>query len=177
MNEKSKRLLIVALALTLAACGRHKNAEPAPAPAPAQPANTQAVPVPEPPPKVNEPPPVVKKDTAIQKLFSGNFQAKTGQAVSGLASLMKSEDGYAIRLEHLRIDGDMPALDVVLSPQDHVATAADLGNALVLGEVKGATGNMNYALPAGSDPAHFHTVVLLVRGSKQVLATAALGLM
>ena len=175
MNQKSKLLLTAALMLTLAACSRHKNAEPAPAPD--QPANGQSVPVPEPAPQVNEPAPVVKKDSATQRLFSGPLQATAGHTVSGGVALMRSEDGYAIRIEHLRIDGILPELDVVLSTQTSVGSVADLGSVLALGEIKGATGNMNYPLSAGVDPAQYHTLVLLLRDKNQVFATASLGLM
>ena len=177
MNQKSITLLAVLMTLALTACNRHKNSEPAPAPE-QPPAQGEAAVVPEPPPQVNEPPPVVKKDTATQRLFSGSLQAMTAQPVHGVVALMKSEDGYAIRIEHLRIDGAMPEIDVVLSTQESVSSASALGAGVVaLGEIKGATGNMNYPLSAGIDPGNYHTVVLLLHGKNQVFATASLGLM
>lgn len=172
MSQASKILLIVLLSV-VAGCGRHKS------PAPNQPAVPPAVParVPEPPPQVNEPPPVVHMDSGVQTLFSGDLHATQGLQIRGTVALMKSDEGYAIRLEHLRIDGEAPTLDVILSRKTSIGGTAETGDALTLGEVKGATGNMNYPLQAGVDPSAYHTVALVARGTGQIVATASLGLM
>ena len=174
MNYKMSVLLSLLLVLTLSACNRHKTADATPPSAEPEAAPATAPMAPEPPPQVNEPPPVVKKDSAAQRLMAGDLQAAGSQAVSGVAALMKSDDGYAVRIEHLRIDGTMPELEVLLSTQTK-PTPTNLGNALMLGELKGATGNMNYALSAGIDPAKYPTLVLRERGSGVLFATASLG--
>lgn len=174
MNHASKILLASALT-ALAACNRHSNT-PAPAAPPAAAPVGQAVPVPEPPPQVNEPQPVVKKDTATQKLFSGPLQAATPQPVHGTAILLRTQDGYGVRLEHLWIEGEAPTLDVVVSSRAAI-NDGDLADAVTIGEVKGTTGNMNYALPAGTDPGSYHSLALVVRGQNRVFARTAFGLM
>jgi hypothetical protein len=174
MKSTTRILTLSLFALALAACNRHKNAEPAAAPAADNAQVQPAVPVE--PPKVNEPPPVVHKDSATQKLFSGDLQPAMAQPVSGSASILKSEDGFVVRIEGLHIADDAPELDVVLSKQTG-ASAADIASGLSVGEVKGATGNMNYPLKAGTDINEYHTLLLVVRGKNQVYASASFGLM
>jgi hypothetical protein len=179
MNAKTKLLAVGLFALALAACGRHKKTEPTaalPEQNPVAVAAAEQPPVPAEAPKVNEPPPPVSKDTAAQKIFSGVLQPSGVQHVSGAATILKTDDGYAVRIEGLRIDDDLSAIDVVLTTHP-VSSAADAANGVVVGEIKGATGNMNYPLRAGFDPTKYPTLSLIVRGKNQLLATASFGLM
>lgn len=177
MNNKKISLALIVAAIAISACNRHKNQQPIAQPtAPSAASAEQAVPVPVEPPKGNEPQPKVSRDSATQKLFAGQFKASDGQIVHGTALILKTDDGYAVRIEGLHVDDNLPAIQVVLSTHP-VNSIADTANGTVVGEIKGSTGNMNYPVEAHLDPAKYQTLSLIVRSQNLLLATASFGLM
>ncbi|MEU8890566.1 DM13 domain-containing protein [Streptomyces sp. NPDC048442] len=83
-------------------------------------------------------------------------------ATSGTARTVRLADGgrTVLRLEDLATS-EGPDVRVYLSRRDAGAAEAGLGQGAVeLGRLKGNRGNQNYAVPAGTDPVGYRSVVI-----------------
>ncbi|OKH98607.1 hypothetical protein A6A06_30090 [Streptomyces sp. CB02923] len=82
-------------------------------------------------------------------------------ATSGTARTLRLADGgRVVRLEDLKTS-EGPDVRVYLSHRSAAEAAKGLGaDAVELGGLKGSLGNQNYAVPAGTDPAGFRSVVI-----------------
>ena len=81
---------------------------------------------------------------------------------SGRATLYELPDGnHVVRFEDFRTTNG-PALVVYLAKHASPARAADVtdGGFIDLGKLKGNVGNQNYPVPAGTDVAEYHSVVI-----------------
>lgn len=77
---------------------------------------------------------------------------------SGSATLYTLADGSnVVRLEDFEVTNG-PDLHVLLSTSDD--PAADLGDYLDLGSLKGNVGNQNYDIPAGVDVSRYRSVII-----------------
>ena len=101
--------------------------------------------------------------TAAQVVASGEFRdADRAHQGSGTATLVALPGGgHEIQLTKFQVTNG-PDLKVWLSAHPDPASSSDVsGNAWVsLGQLKGNIGDQAYALPAGTDPAAFRSVVI-----------------
>lgn len=100
--------------------------------------------------------------------FSGADDFHFGR---GTALLIETEPGtFVVRLEDFAVRNG-PDLYVYLSPKDDGYTEG----AIELGRLKADTGNQNYAVPAGVDPAEVGSVVIWCKQFSVLFAVAGLG--
>lgn len=111
---------------------------------------------------------------AISTIASGPFRSLE-HATTGTARLVQLADGrFIVRLEDLRTS-DGPDVRVYLSSVPSDRGQNDYGDGYVdLGALKGNRGDANYAVPLGTDPAKFQTVVLWCRRFKVGFGVAPL---
>jgi hypothetical protein len=95
-----------------------------------------------------------------RELAAGELRGLAHQA-SGQVRLLELADGSRVlRLESLNVENG-PDLRVYLAEAPADADPAQFGSGFVdLGLLKANHGNQNYRLPAGTDPARFHSAVI-----------------
>ncbi len=109
-------------------------------------------------------------------LREGTFRdGDPGHNGEGRARLIRTADGgHVLRFEDFSVTNG-PDLFVILSTDPEgsrgSATAAD---ALNLGKLKATDGNINYAIPEGTDLAAFKSVIIYCRAFRVVFAVARL---
>ena len=93
---------------------------------------------------------------------------------SGSAFVFRGPEGsHILRFEDFMVTNG-PALSVLLSKAEGIASSEDLGDYLDLGALKGNIGNQNYNVPAGTDVGEYKTVVIYCVPFKVVFSTAPL---
>ena len=140
---------------------------PVPAAAPAPPtAAPAAAPV----------PPVATVASAGPALLSqGNFvDGDPGHNGRGRARLIRGADGaLTLRFENFSVTNG-PDLFVILSTDAGGSRGSAAADALNLGRLKATDGNVNYAVPDGTDVSAFRSVIIYCRAFKVVFAVATL---
>lgn len=98
-----------------------------------------------------------------------------GHPASGRARLIRAADGsLVLRFEEFSIVNG-PDVYVVLSTDPGRGRASAVaGDALNLGKIKATNGNVNYAIPAGTDLTPFRSVILYCRAFHVVMGAATL---
>jgi hypothetical protein len=105
---------------------------------------------------------VVTAAAEPQMLASGAFHSLEHHT-TGTALVLRLADGsMVVRLENLDTSNG-PDVHVTLSPVPPDRGDRDYGDHLDLGTLKANRGNQNYAVPAGTDLARFHSVVIWCR--------------
>ena len=112
---------------------------------------------------------------APELLASGEFQdADRFHKGSGKAKLYHIPAmGHVLRFEEFRATNG-PDLHVLLAAAARPTNRGDLGDYLDLGSLKGNVGDQNYDIPADTDLARYHSVVIYCKPFHVVFATAAL---
>lgn len=145
---------------------------PVAAPATASP---QAAATPTPTP-VPSPQPTVAAPTGPVLLSQGAFvDGDPGHNGEGVARLIRGADGsHLLRFEDFSVTNG-PDLFVILStdPAGSRGSAA-AADALNLGRLRATDGNINYAVPDGTDPSIYKSVIIYCRAFKVVFAVATL---
>ena len=113
----------------------------------------------------------------VDVLKSGEFTgADRFHKGSGVGTIYTQSDGSALlRLEDFRVTNG-PDLRVILSPHPNPETSSEVleDGYIEVGKLKGNIGNQNYALPAGTDPSIFNSVVIYCKPFKVVFSVASL---
>lgn len=106
-------------------------------------------------------------------LASGSFEdADNFHLGSGMATLYELEDGsIVVRLEDFEVTNG-PDLHVLLSTSDD--PAADLGDYIDLGSLKGNVGNQNYDVPADMDVSQYRSVIIYCEPFHVLFSSAVL---
>lgn len=99
--------------------------------------------------------------------FSGADEFHFGRGTAHL--IPTAAGGYVVRLEDFEVRNG-PDLYVYLSP----STDGSVDGAVELGRLKADTGNQNYDVPAGVDPAGANSVVIWCKQFSVLFATAPL---
>jgi hypothetical protein len=100
--------------------------------------------------------------------FTGADEFHFGRGTAHL--IPTATGGYVVRLEDFEVRNG-PDLYVYLSP----STGGSVDDAVELGRLKADTGNQNYDVPAGVDPAGANSVVIWCKQFSVLFATAPLG--
>ncbi|MGD9893965.1 MAG: DM13 domain-containing protein [Dehalococcoidia bacterium] len=121
-------------------------------------------------------PPVVEAPSGPMLLSEGTFvDGDPGHQGEGAARLIRDADGsHILRLEDFSVTNG-PDLFVILSTDpDGSRSSAAAGDALNLGRLRATDGNINYAVPDGTDLANVRSVIIYCRAFRVVFAVAML---
>jgi hypothetical protein len=107
-------------------------------------------------------------------LAQGQFRdGEPGHNGKGVAKLLRDASGaLVLRFENFSVTNG-PDIFVILSTERDASNAAASAG-LDLGRVRATDGNVNYAVPAGTDPSKYRSVIIWCRSFKVVFASASL---
>ena len=186
MYSTVRKIFPLMLTAMLLACGNKEAAPPAqatPAPAASAPASAQAPAAePEPAPAesvssvaINEPLPPFEEDSGIVLTSKSLFKVSDSSLlISGDVFLYEAPNGSRLlRLENVLAPKEI-LIDLAFGRVPEPKSEDDARSAVVIGALKGPSGNMNYLLEKTVDISPVRSFVLLEHGKPRVLASAPL---